>query len=170
MNSIYHTWVLGLAACWTFSFGIAQETTESQEPSPFEIEMGKIDWQREGAGTLGKEAEVQIPEGFMFTSRKGTERFLKLTGNVVGSTELGIICPENLDWWALFQFDDVGYVKDDEEIDPDKLLKTMKENDKAANEYRKREGLRAIYLEGWEKEPFYNSETNIFGMGHSDSK
>jgi uncharacterized membrane-anchored protein len=141
--------------------GIAQEAAPQEDTlSPEQKEFNKIKWEESGAGKLGSEAEIDIPATFMFTGRKGAETYLKLTGNLVGDDELGIIAPQELNWWVLFEFDKVGYVKDDEKIDAAKLLKQMQENQEAGNSHRKSQGLDALYIEGWQKEPFYNTETN----------
>jgi uncharacterized membrane-anchored protein len=44
-----------------------------------------------------------------------------------GSTNI-LVAPDN-SWWATFDFDPSGYVKDDEKIDADALLKQLKESD-----------------------------------------
>ena len=148
-----------LAALLICSPLVAQDNTADDQYSEIQKEFAKIKWQTEGSGKLRNMAEIEIPQGYMFTGRDGTVRYLKLTGNLVGDNELGIIAPESLDWWVLFQFDEIGYVKDDDEIDANKLLKQMKSQDKASNDYRRQQGLDAIWVDGWQREPFYNQET-----------
>ncbi len=146
---------IGLAAVSPF-LSLAQD----EEMSEAQKRFMQIEWQSEGEGKLRRIAKVDIPEGYIFTERKGTEIYLELTGNLVGESEMGIIAPEEMEWWALFEFDEIGYVKDDDEIEPDKLLKQMMDRDKAANEYRESQGLSPLWVDGWEREPFYNTETN----------
>lgn len=139
---------------------ICSSLNAQDEISPAEREFQKIEWQTEGIGKLKREAEIEIPQDFIFTDRKGTEIYLNLTGNPVGDDVMGIIAPASIDWWVLFRFDDVGYVKDDDEIDSDKLMSDMQKNDKPSNEYRRKKGLSPIWVDGWQKEPFYNPDTN----------
>lgn len=77
-----------------------------------DAELEKIGWLREGVGQLGSRAEIPIPAGYRFTPNAAG--MLEFTGNIPGGSETGVIGPEDLDWWVLFRFDDVGYVKDDE--------------------------------------------------------
>lgn len=48
-------------------------------------------------------------------------------------------------WSVVFEFDDVGYVKDDDkdELNADKMMKMFKDNEPAVNEARKEAGLSA---------------------------
>jgi len=83
-----------------------------------------------------------------------------------------MIAPSNLDWFAVFSFDPVGYVKDDEKIDADALLKSLKEGDAPGNEERKRLGMGAIHTDGWHVPPHYDSNTRRleWGMRLRDDK
>ena len=62
-------------------------------------------------------------------------------------------------WFSVFTFVDEGYVKDDEKINPDALLATLKENNVADAEERKKRGLPALLLEGWFIPPRYDAAT-----------
>lgn len=46
-------------------------------------------------------------------------------------------------------------MKDDEKIDADALLKSLRDGDAAGNEERKRLGMKAIYTDGWAVNPHY---------------
>jgi uncharacterized membrane-anchored protein len=61
----------------------------------------------------------------------------------------------------IFEFDDIGYVKDDEknDLDADELLSTMKEGQEAANEQRKKMGLGELEIMGWAVPPRFNDQT-----------
>jgi uncharacterized membrane-anchored protein len=58
-----------------------------------------------------------------------------------GSTNI-LVAPDN-SWWATFDFDPSGYVKDDEKIDADALLKQLKESDAQMKNVPK--GLKTLY-------------------------
>ena len=76
-----------------------------------------------------------------------------------------MIAPITLDWFAVFSFDPVGYVKDDEKIDADELLETLKKGDGPGNEERKRLGMPPIYTDGWHVPPHYDSGTKRLEWG-----
>ncbi len=126
----------------------------------FEAELESIGWMRSGAGPLKEWAEIDIPSGYRFTTN--APAVLRLTGNIPGGDEAGVLALEDFDWWILFRFDEVGYVKDDEKdkLDPPKLLQQKQESQRAGNKQREKLGLDALYVEGWAREPFYNQKTN----------
>jgi len=100
----------------------------------------------------------------VFLDEGNTSRFLELTGNPPRDGHY-LYAPKSLDWFAVFAFDASGYVKDDEKIDPDQLLATLKRSDGPENEERKRLGMEAIYTEGWQVAPFYDSDTRRLEWG-----
>jgi uncharacterized membrane-anchored protein len=103
-------------------------------------------------------ATLKVPEGYVFLDTKETTKFLTLTQNL-GSGQEVMIAPEDLHWSAYLEFDDGGYVKDDEKIDAPALLKSLKEANEAGNEERKRRGWGGLTLTGWASPPAYNKET-----------
>ena len=136
------------------------EKSEAELEKEYQAALEKIGWTRQGKGVLKKWAEIDIPPGFRFTPNASD--MLEFTGNIPGDTECGVIGTEDLNWWVLFRFDEIGYVKDDEKdkIDPDKLLKQEKSGEAASNEMRRSRGLDELFVDGWAREPFYNEETN----------
>jgi uncharacterized membrane-anchored protein len=57
---------------------------------------------------------VDVPKGFIFAGDEGTKKFMELTQNIPSGTELGVLGPEDLNWFVIYQFDQTGYIKDDE--------------------------------------------------------
>ncbi|MCB1089188.1 MAG: DUF2167 domain-containing protein [Verrucomicrobiae bacterium] len=142
-----------------------QEMSEEEAQKAFMEHVESLGWQRDGVGSLKSEAEIQIPEGYRFTGTDGTQKLMTAFGNLKTDREYGMIAPEDLDWFVVFEFDKSGYVKDDEKAEINdafaaKMLKSMKENDGPANEQRKEMGYPALYTRGWARPPFYNEETN----------
>ena len=77
---------------------------------------------------IGDIAELSVPPGYVFLDGKTTQAMLKKEGEPVSGNELGFIQPTNANWAVFFEFNDVGYVKDDDkEIlkNPDKLLNAI---------------------------------------------
>ncbi len=130
----------------------------------------KIDW-IDGPVTmqLGDIAEIKVPAGYRFTGKDGTRKFLELTGNPPSGDELGTIVPasgqddakDSEFWFVLFEFRDVGYVKDDDrdKLDADALLKNIRESTEEANKERLQRGWLAYHVRGWYKPPFYDVAT-----------
>ncbi len=128
-------------------------------------------------GKLGQHAEVKVPEGYRFTGQAGTKRFLELTQNPPNGRELGVIIPadpeEGKFWFMIFEFDPVGYVKDEDKdkLDAAALLKSLKEGTEASNDERKSRGWDAFHISGWYKPPYYDTKTNNLTWairGHGD--
>lgn len=140
------------------------ELTEEQREARRKALIDKIEsfgWTRSGQATLGSMAQVAIPQGWRFTGPQGTRDLLKLFDNMPGTRELGMLTTEGLGPWVIFQFDDCGYVKDDEKdsLDADELLKSHQEGQEAANEERKRLGMGALHVVGWAVPPRFNDQT-----------
>ena len=125
---------------------------------------------------LGGFAEIRVPEGFLFADKAGTVKLLDLTHNLVGGHEVGAIVPagesKEDSWFVVFEFGDVGYVKDDEKnkIDAAALLKSIREGTEEANKERKKRGWHTFHVDGWQRPPYYDADTHnltwaIRGMG-----
>lgn len=130
-----------------------------------EAEIRKLAWQNGPIeGRIGDKAVIQVPQGYVFLDERNTSRFLELTGNPPREGHY-LYAPQSLEWFAVFAFDASGYVKDDEKIDPDQLLATLKRSDGPENDERKRLGMEAIYTEGWQVAPHYDSDTRRLEWG-----
>lgn len=117
-------------------------------------------------GSLGEMATVKVPEGFLFADGDGTRIFLKLTQNPSSGRELGMLFAAREQggprYFVIFEFDDVGFVKDDErdKLDADGTLASLREGTDEGNEFRKQQGWETLEIVGWEKSPFYDPKTN----------
>src|SRR5205814_8496669 len=69
---------------------------------------------------------------------------------------------EKLTWSLLFEFEDIGYVKDadKEKLDAEQMLSSIKEGTEASNKERAKEGWPPITIVGLHTRPFYNKDTN----------
>lgn len=159
-----------LAALVLFSgAALAQEANEPAPPPAGEPGdeggggLPPVKW-LEGPATaeLGTLAEIKVPEGYVFAGAADCRRLLEAMGNLIGGHELGFLAPKDDNWFVVFEFSDIGYVKDDEkdELDADDILDSLKANNKAANEERQRRGMELIDLVGWDVQPNYNPQTN----------
>jgi uncharacterized membrane-anchored protein len=134
-----------------------------------------IRWQ-EGPCTakLRSIGEVKVPAGFKFTDETGTAAMMKVTGNLVNSRDMGLICPVKYDlnpgadsWFLVFVWEDVGFVKDDEKdkLDANAILQSLKDGMANGNQQRAAQGLPRLDIIGWEKSPFYDPATNNLTWG-----
>jgi uncharacterized membrane-anchored protein len=112
--------------------------------------------------TIGDLAELKLPEGTRFTGGEGTRKLLELMHNPTDGSELGLLTNDSLDWFIIFEFEDIGYVKDadKEKLDADDMLASLRKGNEIGNEERKKRGWAPITIVGWHTAPFYNKETN----------
>ncbi len=126
-------------------------------------EAPKVEWQHGPfKASLGDQAAIEVPEGYVFADAANTAKFLEATENIPSGNELGTIASAMDHWFAVFEFENVGYVKDDEKdkLDADMILKQIKDATEAANEERKKRGWGAFHVTGWITPPHYDTETN----------
>jgi uncharacterized membrane-anchored protein len=109
-------------------------------------------------------AKVKLAKGTAYLDAKGTDQLLKLTGNLPEETSY-TIASQTKPWFAIYSFDPMGYVKDDEKIDADALLKSLQENQEIANEVRKEQGLGPLTVLGWAVPPHYDPKTHNLEYG-----
>jgi uncharacterized membrane-anchored protein len=128
-------------------------------------ELKKLDWQNGPTkGALAEKASIKIPKGYVYLDEQNTKKFLEINGNPPSDGNY-MIAPESLNWFAIFSFDPSGFVKDDEKIDPDAILKSLKDSDGPGNEERKRLGMRSLYTDGWQVAPHYDIDTKRLEWG-----
>lgn len=113
---------------------------------------------------VGNKATLRIAEKTLFLDEKNSTQFLQITGNL--PTPGNNIVVSNVGgWWADFAFNPIGYVKDDERINADELLKNLRDADGPANKERQRLGLRPVYTTGWHIPPHYDAQTKRLEWG-----
>lgn len=119
-------------------------------------------WTRQGMGDIGGMAQIAIPQGYRFTGGAGASKMLELYGNPPSNRYLGLLGTEDFrEHSIIFEFDDSGYVKDDEkdDLNADALLATMRENQEYSNARRREMGLNELEITGWAVPPRFNDET-----------
>jgi uncharacterized membrane-anchored protein len=137
------------------------EADEEAEEKAFLAKIESLGWTREGKAKLGTISEVSIPQGWRFTDGNGTRTLLQMYGNLPGTGQLGMLTTEGHGPWVIFQFDNSGYVKDDEknDLDADAMLKSLKEGQMHSNKRRLEMGLEELQLLGWAVAPRFNDQT-----------
>lgn len=144
----------------------AQNTTGEDTPEQI---IASIHWVA-GPDTvqLGDVATLVVPPHHVFADGDDTRKFQKLMENITSGQELGMILPFHDDeigfgdWIALFEFNPMGYVKDNEkdDLDADAILKSIKEGNDAANKERAKLGWEEMEVIGWQYPPYYDSLTH----------
>ena len=93
--------------------------------------IAEIAWQEgPGPAKLGSIAQIVLPEGYRFAAGPGARQFMELIENPTSGRELGVVLPTTGEssWFMMFEFNSIGYVKDDEKdsLDADALLDNFK--------------------------------------------
>jgi uncharacterized membrane-anchored protein len=113
---------------------------------------------------LGKVAQLELADGYVFLNAADARKLLAAVGNVPDGSELGLVAPaaEDQNWFVVFDYNEVGYVRDDEkdEIDAAAILKGIREGTEEANKVRKQKGVPGLHVVGWQQEPYYDAETH----------
>ena len=108
-------------------------------------------------GQIGANASINVPDGYLFLGPEGAREFNRLTENPDGDVDEYILAKADLSWVAFFSFDPVGYVKDDEKLEADDLLKSVSEGTEASNEERREHGWDPVHVTGWAFKPQYDT-------------
>lgn len=122
-----------------------------------------VQWQRgPSVGDLGGIASINVPKGYFFADGKDTRTLMELMQNPTSGKEMGFIAPTSLEWFIVFEFDDIGYVKDDEKdkLDANAMLESIREGNENGNKVRRKNGWPTLEITGWELPPRYNPETH----------
>lgn len=114
---------------------------------------------------------IKVPEGFKYLEPVQAEHVLTdLWGNPKGeAVTLGLLLPENSKvlspggYVFNIQYDEIGYVKDDDadDIDYEELLEEMQTEATEANDDRVKQGYEAITIVGWAAKPYYDADRKI---------
>jgi len=150
---------------------VTAEVTGDEEAGlslPFEWERGPT------VSNIGDTAQIQIPEGYIYTGAQGTKFLLEAMENPTNGTELGIIMPQSEDesWFICFEFSDVGYVNDDDRdsLDAEAMLKSIQEGTEAGNAERRSRGWAPLDVLGWQQPPALQSRHELSRVGRQGPK
>jgi len=151
-------WMVLCLFCLTLRAQEKGEKLSSGKASP----MDRMAWiQGPTNVSLVGRATLQIPKGFRFLDATGAQEFLKRTGNRPSGEETGILMQTQDEWWVILEFEEIGYVKDDEkkELNADKLIESYKQGTESMNETRQERGSPPIRIVGWHVAPNFNDIT-----------
>lgn len=107
---------------------------------------------------LGNGVAFELPAEYDFLAMPEAGKLMESMGNLYNENLLGLVAGRSEDspWFITLRYDEEGYVKDDESVDGDELLETMRESLPEVNEERVAQGFAALTLDGWDEKPHYD--------------
>lgn len=153
---------LWLACVWvTMAACAAAQTAEETAQKQFR----ELKWLPAGEqGSIEGKAVFKASASYTFLGSADTDKFLKLNGNPPRGSAY-TIAPTQGNWFGILSFAPEGYIKDDEKIDAEALLKQLKEQNVQGNESKRKEGYETLTLEGWAIPPRYDAESRRLEWG-----
>ena len=129
------------AAVWEAAFA-------AMTPGPHDVEVRD-------------QAKLALPEGYGFMPREHAVKVMELMGNQTDERFIGLIFPlsEGAQWFVTVDFEESGYIKDDEarDWDADGLLENLQEGTEQANAHREEIGVPPIEVTRWIESPSYDA-------------
>jgi uncharacterized membrane-anchored protein len=105
-------------------------------------------------------ATLNLPKGYLFANADDTSKLLTYMGNSPSKQDIGLVAPNNQskNWFIIYRYDPMGYVKDDEStsIDKDAILEGIKAGTEEGNKRRQAQGGTQLTVTGWQEEPHYD--------------
>lgn len=132
---------------------------QGQQVEPLDWQPGPI------TAPIGEDlAEIELPEGYIVLDGPNTQRLMEYMQNPVSGSEVATVASadEDAEWFVVFEWNDIGYVEDEEgaDLDADAILASIREGTEIANEERKKRGWPTMEIVGWQEEPHYDYDTN----------
>jgi uncharacterized membrane-anchored protein len=139
--------------------GESESDAQSEAENAYQAKLRELDWVKGPTTvTISENSKLQLPDHYVFLDARNTAKFEELNQNLSSGKEV-MIAPDSLEWSAYFVFEGEGYVKDDEKIDADAILKALRDGTEQANEERERRGWAPLHVTGWSIPPAYNNVT-----------
>lgn len=137
---------------------IAQDSRADESSDALWKQIDALHWQKGPTDVAAlKNAKLQLPDHYVFLDSNEADDLLRLTENIPGDVPEQILAPDDLHWWASVDFSEDGYVKDEEKLDNDAILKTMQDATEQSNEERRRNGWGELHVVGWRHAPHYDT-------------
>ncbi|MFZ5893462.1 MAG: DUF2167 domain-containing protein [Myxococcota bacterium] len=157
-----------LALCCVISSPHVQAAppAASAEPAPAasaEPEGPPPEWQPGPRQvSLGHDIKIDMPAGYMYLPPAEAKKALEKNGSFHNDGVLGLLASVKPDeeWFAVLNYEDSGYVKDDEKLDADEILSALREGLQEANEERQKHGFKPLNLDGWSDPPRYEKSAH----------
>jgi uncharacterized membrane-anchored protein len=153
MKKFFLVLVALLLACGTGTLFAQEQQGQGRNP------LASLPWEM-GPTTvkLGDRASLNVPDGYAFLGPAGSRSLNEILHNPPINADEYTLAPKSLAWIAFFSYEDIGYVKDDEKLDPDAILQSYREGTEAGNKERKSRGWSELSVLGWNAQPEYDSQ------------
>lgn len=138
------------------SFALAEPTPPEQQH--IKEVFQSLNWVQGPQKVTAGNASFNVADGYVFLNPGDTKRFMELLHNLSNGKEY-FFAPKDMHWFAVFEFEDIGYVKDDEKIDAAALLESIKTGTEEANKEKKARGWPTMTIAGWKYPPYYDTQT-----------
>jgi uncharacterized membrane-anchored protein len=138
------------------SHAFAEDQLSPEQQHAKEV-FQSLGWIHSGTAPVGTRAQFAVPVGYGFLNPGDTKKLMELMRNPSHGQEY-LIAPEGMSWFAVLEFEETGYVKDDEKIDPDALLESVRKGTEAGNVERKSRGWAPLTIVGWRFPPRYDQQ------------
>ncbi|MBE1159420.1 DUF2167 domain-containing protein [Dyella acidiphila] len=138
----------------------AQTLWAQEQPQPAQRNpLASLPWQM-GPDTvkLGDRASLNVPDGYAFLGPAGSRSLNEILHNPPVHADVYTLAPKNLAWIAFFSYEDIGYVKDDEKLDPDAILQSYRDGTESGNKQRRERGWSELNVLGWSAKPEYDTQ------------
>src|SRR3954468_24401466 len=111
---------------------------------------------------LGHDVQVALPAGYVFLGMPDADRFLKKNGSFDNEGVLGVVMSqdEKQSWGIILDYQEAGYVKDDEKLDAGELLKAIRQGTEEGNKERVAHGFPELHVGDWSESPRYDHATH----------
>lgn len=149
------TVLIALVLMLSAGLAAAQEQPAQEQQSP----MDSLPWKK-GPTTvkLGDHATLNVPDGYAFLDAAGSRSLNEMLHNPPADGDEYTLAPKSLDWIAFFSYEDIGYVKDDEKLDPDAILDSYRQGTEESNKERRSRGWSELKIIGWSAKPEYDTQ------------
>ncbi|MBF0311643.1 MAG: DUF2167 domain-containing protein [Magnetococcales bacterium] len=134
-----------------------------RELESIDQEMSRVAVRGPADIALRDQAVLHLPSGQHFIPDATAAKLMRAYGNTPNSNLLGLIAPnENNDWTVILQYENSGYIKDDDakEWNVEELFESLKKGTEAANERRRAKGIPGLHVIGWVEKPSYDAENH----------
>ena len=125
--------------------------------------LADLDW-KIGPTTakVGAVASQKVEDGYAFLEASEVRKFSEIIENPYSKSDVGVIAPDDLSWFAVYSYDPIGYVKDSEKesLDSKAILETLRKGNERGNAERRRRGWSELKLVGWGREPHDDEKTH----------
>jgi uncharacterized membrane-anchored protein len=122
--------------------------------------------------TLGHDLKLELPAGYRFLGQPQAGEVMAKMGNLHSEDMLGLVVSDSEEdqYFVTLRYEESGFIKDDETLNADEILSTLREGEEEYNKERTKLGFSAIHAEGWDEKPRYDKSKHqlIWGLIISD--